>query len=71
MYKRQGHPCGWVDALKNAINEFYIYIRTGKYQNKKVNYPTFEDGHQIMQLIEACIQSDETGSWVELPGSME
>lgn len=63
-----GHPCGWVDALKNAINEFYIYIRTGKYLNRKVNYPTFEDGHQIMQLIEACIQSDKTGSWIQLPG---
>ena len=66
-----GHPCGWVDALKNAINEFYIYIRTGKYVNKKVNYPTFEDGHQIMQLIEACIQSDQTSSWIQLPGFTE
>lgn len=61
-----GHPVAWHDALRNGINEFYIAIRNDTYTNSNQNYATFRSGHQIMQLVEGCIQSHRSNIWVEI-----
>lgn len=61
-----GHPDGWADALKNAINEFYASIENGTYAQEGMSYATFADGVYIMRLVQACMNSTQTGEWVEI-----
>lgn len=62
-----GHPVAWHDALRNGINEFYASIRCNSYQSENQNYATFQSGHQIMQLIETCIVSNQRNIWMDVP----
>lgn len=57
-----GHAVGWADAFKNSIHEFYLGLEGAE----TVSYVDFKQGHQLMKLVEACIQSNETGQWVEV-----
>ena len=64
-YLAAGHPEGWNDAFKNSIEAFYRYIRDGKRQGiDPCDFATFEDGHYIMKLTEAIIQSGREKRWV-------
>jgi predicted dehydrogenase len=64
-YLAAGHPEGWNDAFKNSIEAFYRYIRDGKRQGvNPCDFATFEDGHYIMKLTEAIIQSGQEKRWV-------
>lgn len=63
-----GHPEGWNDALKNNVSAFYDYIRAGKQLTKdKPDFATFEDGHHIMKLIDAIMQSGKERRWITVP----
>ncbi|WMJ85615.1 Gfo/Idh/MocA family protein [Anaerocolumna sp. MB42-C2] len=61
-----GHPLGWTDALKCAIQSFYEAILHDTYQEDKQNYATFADGHYIMKLVEACLISSQHKEWVDI-----
>lgn len=68
-----GHQEGWPDGLKNLLIDFYEEVRrkkgngtedTGK---RTASFATFEDGHRIMMLIDAILESHRTKRWVKLP----
>lgn len=62
-----GHPEGWNDALKNNLTAFYSYILAGKRLDKDpADFATFEDGHHIMKLTEAIIQSGTEKRWITI-----
>lgn len=61
-----GHPVAWHDALRNGISEFYRSIRSKAFKEEKQTYATFREGHYIVRLVEACIESDKRNGWVDL-----
>lgn len=62
-----GHAEGWNDAFKNSIEAYYRFIRDGKKLGKdKPDFATFEDGHYIMKITEAIIQSAKEKRWIEV-----
>jgi predicted dehydrogenase len=60
-----GHAVAWADALRNAIGLFYQSILSGSFHEGKVDFATFADGARQMRLIEAALQSNKSGQWVE------
>jgi len=58
-----GHAVGWADAFTNGIHSFYQSIVNS---DAHVDYTDFEQAHHIMKIIDACVESDETGNWVEV-----
>ena len=62
-----GHIEGWPDAFKNMMKEYYSYIASGKrIQDEKPGFATFFDGANVMAIIDAVIESNETNSWVDV-----
>ena len=59
-----GHAVGWADAMKNSIGEFYKHIK-GQATDTD-SYVDFNKGHQLMQLVEACVLSSKEDRWVEV-----
>jgi len=57
-----GHPVGWQDALRNAINGFYDNLRDGT----PGNFATFVNGDYVTRVVEACLRSAKSGQWEEL-----
>ena len=64
-YLAAGHPEGWNDAQKNNIFAFYKRIKDGKHSGKP-DFATFEDGHYIIKLTEAILQSHKDKCWVNI-----
>jgi len=58
-----GHAVGWADAFTNGINSFYKSIVS---QEAHIDYTDFDQAHHIMKIIDACVESDKTGNWVEI-----
>ena len=66
-YLAAGHAEGWNDAFKNTIEAFYRFIRDGKKMGvDKCDFATFEEGHYLMKLTEAIIQSGREKRWVSV-----
>jgi predicted dehydrogenase len=64
-YLAAGHPEGWNDALKNNVYALYKFIAEGKDARKdKPDFATFEDGHYILKLTEAILESSRDKKWV-------
>lgn len=61
-----GHSVSWHDALRNGINEFYKAIRNDSFRAENQHYATFREGHQIMQIMEACLESSKKNMWVDV-----
>jgi predicted dehydrogenase len=64
-----GHEEGWPDGLKNLFIDFYGSVKRSKKGIKNENPSSFasiEDGHRIMRLIEAILESHRTKKWVRL-----
>lgn len=64
-----GHPDGWRDALCNLFADFYGAIgaiRNGHHHNGA--FATFQDGHRMMQVVEAIVESHRTASWISVGG---
>lgn len=62
-----GHPEGWNDALKNNIQSFYKFIAEEKCIDRDYcDFATFIDGHYIMKLTEAILESNRTRQWVKV-----
>ncbi len=62
-----GHPEGYPDCLKNLFMNVYDFIRQGKDPVKdEIDFPTFEDGHTEIKIVEAILKSHEKQQWVEI-----
>jgi Predicted dehydrogenases and related proteins len=61
-----GHSVSWHDALRNGIYEFYESIRRKSFKEEEQSYATFQDGHNIVCLVEACLESSKINGWVNL-----
>lgn len=60
-----GHPVGWADAFTNGFREFYNSIFNDTYKNG-VTYSDFENATYIMKIVDACLKSSKSGSWVDV-----
>lgn len=60
-----GHPVGWHDATTNGIRMFYKAINANDLTSKKP-FATFEDGYEIMRIIDACLTSNEENRWIKI-----
>ena len=65
-----GHPVGWADAFRNGIQSFYESIWDGSYKTGDPHafkwYSDFKNAHYIMKIVEACLESGKTGTWVNV-----
>ena len=62
-----GHPEGWADALYANIRQYYQFVADGKRIGDEPHaFATFEDGLNIIRLVEAILKSHATRQWVEL-----
>lgn len=62
-----GHPEGWLDTFRNNIRAFYSFIVEKKsIEMEKPDFATFYDGYDIACIVDAIVESAETGSWVEV-----
>ncbi len=59
-----GHPEGYPSAFKNLFANVYRRIAG---ESDGGDYPTFEDGHRIVAVVEAAVTSAREGRWVEVP----
>jgi predicted dehydrogenase len=59
-----GHPEGWNDALLDLTSAFYATVRDGRTHASSL--ATFADGHRVVQLVDAIVESHERGAWVAL-----
>jgi predicted dehydrogenase len=66
-YLAAGHPEGWNDAMRNSLYSYYKFISEGKQVCKDAcDFATFEEGHYIMKLTEAILQSSKERKWVKV-----
>lgn len=61
-----GHPEGYPDGPRNLFRNFYDHIRSGKKPGESVGFPTFEDGHWEVVVVEAILRSHREKAWVEV-----
>ena len=63
----KGHPEGWNDAETATFRAYYDFIRLGKtLPTDAANFATFEEGHYLIKLVEAILESSKTRSWVRV-----
>ncbi len=60
----EGHAVAWNDALTNGIREFYLAIENDTYQQQAQSYSTFQDGYDIIKIVDACLESNRTDTWI-------
>ncbi len=61
-----GHSEGYPDTFKMLFRAVYARISD---RNMPINFPTFEDGHEMMKVLEAIVLSAREGRWVEIHAS--
>jgi predicted dehydrogenase len=67
-----GHPEGWNDALLDLTSAFYATVRAAREGREHASsLATFADGHRVVQLVDAIVESHERGAWVAVGGSVE
>ncbi len=62
-----GHPVGYHDAVFNLFRDYYEALaakRAGK--PYRAAFPDFGTGHEMMCVIDAAVESDRTGRWVDV-----
>jgi predicted dehydrogenase len=62
-----GHNEGYPDTFKMLFRDFYKTVATGDFSAPRP-YPTFEDGHRDIVLMDAIRASQKSGTWVTLAG---
>ena len=60
-----GHDEGYPDTFKQLFRDFYRYIAAGDFTAARP-YPTFEDGHRDIILVEAIRRSGVQRRWVDV-----
>jgi predicted dehydrogenase len=58
-----GHSEGYDDAHKQVFRRFYQRVAD---RSAPIDYPTFADGLQMMQLLEKVLESHQRRAWVEV-----
>ena len=62
-----GHPEGYPVGPKNLFGNVYAYIRSGKHRRGSApDFPTFEDGHIEIRLVEAVLESNRRKRWIDV-----
>ena len=62
-----GHPEGYPDGPRNLFRNLYRYIRGGKKPGTDAaDFPTFEDGHAEVVIVEKVLESHATNAWVDV-----
>ena len=62
-----GHPEGYPDGPRNLFGNLYRYIRAGRTPGRDAaDFPTFEDGHAEVVIVEAVLRSHERQGWVDV-----
>lgn len=61
-----GHAVAWADAFRNGMLEFYRAVRQDTVPEVPPAYATFDDGVQIMRIVDACLRSHESGGWISI-----
>ena len=62
-----GHPEGYPDGPRNLFRNFYRYIRDGKAPGRDpADFPTFQDGHWEVVIVEAVLRSHAAKAWVDV-----
>lgn len=62
-----GHIEGWPDAFKNMMGHFYQAVRAGKMPAAGVRrFAAFDDGADVMYIIEAIVKSHQEQRWVSV-----
>lgn len=60
-----GHAEGYPDTFKQLQTAVYQAILSGE-TKEKPNYPTFRDGHNIIMIDDAILQSADQQGWVDV-----
>ncbi len=60
-----GHAEGYPDTFVQLFKDYYAYLDAGDF-SKPRTFPTFETGHEEMQLCEAIARSSKERRWVKL-----
>jgi len=55
-----GHPEGYPDGPKNLFNNVYRKVMGDP---EALAFPTFEDGHRAVAIVEAVLKSSRNGKW--------
>lgn len=63
-----GHQEGWPDALKNMLIDYYSAIRKkeANASSERRSFADFEDGHGVMKVIDAILESHRMQRWVNI-----
>lgn len=62
-----GHIEGWADAFKNMMSKYYEFIRDNKKLGQhKPDFATFNEGTNIMLIIDAIMLSYKYERWVDV-----
>jgi predicted dehydrogenase len=62
-----GHPEGYPEGPRNLFRNLYRYIAAGRKPGRDAaDFPTFEDGHAEVVIVEAVLRSHERQGWVEV-----
>ena len=62
-----GHPLGYHDAVSNLFRDYYEAVaakRAGKPYH--ATFPDFRTGHEMMCVIDAAVESNNSGRWVKV-----
>jgi predicted dehydrogenase len=71
-YLAAGHPEGWNDAMRANVYAFYKFIQDGKRLGLDTGiadapaFATFQEGHYLVRLVEAILESNHTRGWVKV-----
>lgn len=62
-----GHPEGYPEGPRNIFGALYRYIAEGKRPGEDyADFPTFEDGHAEVKIVEAVLESHAKQTWVHV-----
>ncbi len=62
-----GHPEGYPEGPRNLFDNFYRYVRDGRVPGRDAaDFPTFEDGHAAVLVVEAVLRSHALNAWVDV-----
>ncbi len=65
-----GHGEAWADAFRNLLRNVYTFVAEGRSMTtdkEKIEFPTFEDGHESNCIVEAITRSAKAGGvWTKV-----
>ncbi|GGD67089.1 Gfo/Idh/MocA family protein [Paenibacillus nasutitermitis] len=64
-----GHEEGWPDGVKNLFIDFYAAVeqaQEGKPDQDSRTFASMEDGHYMMKITEAILESHKRQAWVKV-----